>query len=91
MSLPHKEYGAIGDPFFVSNKVPKHDAVNHPSHYTQHPSGVECIEITRHMNFLLGNALKYIWRCDGKGSDIEDLKKSIWYLEQEIKRRQMDV
>jgi hypothetical protein len=62
------------------------DQVNHPNHY-QHPSGVECIEITRHMNFCLGNAIKYIWRCDQKGQPITDLKKAITYLNCEITRR----
>jgi hypothetical protein len=63
------------------------DAVNHPPHYTSHPSGVETIEITKHMNFCLGNAIKYIMRCDLKGKPIEDLKKAIRYLECEIERR----
>ena len=63
------------------------DVVNHPKHYTDHPSGIEAIEITRHMGFNLGNALKYIWRCDLKKDAIEDLKKAIWYLEDEIKKR----
>lgn len=63
------------------------DPVNHPSHYTKHPSGVECIQITRHMNFNLGNAVKYIWRADLKGSAIEDLEKAVWYLQDEIERR----
>lgn len=54
----------------------KNDPVNHPNHYTQHPSGVECIRITEHMNFNLGSALKYIWRADLKGKCLEDLKKS---------------
>ena len=67
------------------------DNVNNPKHYTQHPSGIECIEITRHMNFNLGNALKYIWRADLKNDAIEDLKKSIWYLQDEIKRREKNV
>ena len=35
------------------------DPVNYPKHYTEHPSGVECIQITEHMNFCLGNAVKY--------------------------------
>jgi hypothetical protein len=56
------------------------DMVNHPPHYEDHPSGIECIEITRNMDFDLGNALKYIWRADSKGRKIEDLKKAIWYL-----------
>ena len=63
------------------------DMVNHPPHYTSHPSGVECIQITEHMNFCLGNAVKYIWRADLKGSGVEDLKKAAWYIEREIKRR----
>lgn len=65
-----------------------HDAVNHPKHYTAHPSGVECIQITEHMGFNLGNAIKYIWRADLKNDAIEDLKKAAWYLEREIKRRE---
>ncbi len=64
------------------------DPVNHPFHYTVHPSGVECIEITRHMSFNLGNALKYIWRADHKGNVVEDLKKARWYLDDEIRRRE---
>lgn len=64
------------------------DMVNHPPHYTSHPSGVECIQITEHMNFCLGNAVKYIWRADLKGSGVEDLKKAAWYIEREIKRRE---
>ena len=66
--------------------VETHDPVDHPRHYTQHPSGIECIQITEHMNFNLGNAVKYIWRADLKGG-IEDLKKAAWYVEREIERR----
>jgi hypothetical protein len=63
------------------------DSVNHPGHYNSHPSGVEVIRITEHMNFCLGNAIKYILRCDHKGNAIEDLKKARWYIDREIKRR----
>jgi hypothetical protein len=63
------------------------DMINHPPHYKAHPSGVECIQITEHMNFCLGNAVKYIWRADHKGNDIEDLKKAEFYLRREIERR----
>ena len=62
------------------------DNVNHPRHYTKHPSGVECIQITEHMGFNLGNAVKYIWRADLKGNQIEDLKKAVWYINREIQR-----
>ena len=63
------------------------DPVNHPKHYTSHPSGVECIQITEHMGFNLGNALKYIWRADEKGNAIEDLEKAAWYVNREIAKR----
>jgi len=62
------------------------DPVNHPVHYTSHPSGVEAIDITRHMNFNLGNAVKYIWRAGLKGDSIEDLQKARFYIEDEIKK-----
>lgn len=63
------------------------DVVNHPPHYTSHPSGVECIEITEHMGFNLGNALKYIWRADLKNDAIEDLRKARWYINRELDKR----
>ena len=66
--------------------------INHPIHYNSHPSGIECIEIARHMDFNLGNVLKYIWRHGQKKRDnegvlekaIEDLEKAAWYLNDEI-------
>lgn len=62
--------------------------VNHPPHYTSHPSGVETIQITEHMNFCLGNAIKYILRADLKGKKVEDLEKAVWYINREIARVQ---
>lgn len=62
--------------------------VNHPTHYTKHPSGVECIAIVEHMSFCLGNAVKYIWRAGEKGRELEDLKKARWYLDREIANRE---
>lgn len=63
------------------------DNVNHPSHYKAHKSGIECIQVTEHMGFNLGNAIKYIWRCDEKLDAIEDLKKAAWYINREIEKR----
>jgi len=63
------------------------DPIN-PSHYRRHPSGIECIEITRHLNFNVGNAIKYIWRYQDKGDPVENLKKAQWYLDDEIRRLQ---
>lgn len=64
------------------------DQVNHPTHYTTDPSGVECIQITRHRNFNIGNAFKYLWRAGIKNESthIEDLKKAIFYIQDEINR-----
>ena len=62
------------------------DNVNHPKHYTNHPSGVECIEVTEHMNFCIGNAVKYLWRAGLKGEQVEDLRKARWYIDREIAR-----
>ena len=69
-------------------KKQKHDPVNSPKHYTSHPSGVECIEVTEHMGFNIGNAVKYLWRSDLKGG-IEDLEKAVWYVKREIEKRRI--
>lgn len=63
------------------------DPVNHPAHYTSHPSGVECLDVVRHMGFNLGNAIKYIWRADLKGAAIQDLEKARFYIDDEIRKR----
>jgi hypothetical protein len=70
----------------TTKRKQNHDPVNSPAHYTSHPSGIECIEVTEHMNFCIGNAVKYLWRADLKGGT-EDLKKAKWYIERELKRR----
>jgi hypothetical protein len=62
----------------------EHDNVKRPKHYTSHPSGIECIQVTEHMDFCRGNAIKYIWRAGEKGNPIEDLQKARWYIEREI-------
>lgn len=61
------------------------DPIN-PNHYKSHPSGIECIEITEHLNFCRGNAIKYLWRAGEKGDAIEDLRKARWYVDREIQR-----
>jgi len=65
-----------------------HDVINHPKHYVSDPSGVECIQITEHRNFTIGNAIKYLWRAGLKdgSSNVQDLKKAIWYINREIDR-----
>jgi hypothetical protein len=68
-----------------SSKKDTPDPTN-PSHYKSHPSGIECVQVTEHMNFCLGNAVKYIWRAGLKGDALEDLRKARWYLDREIQR-----
>lgn len=65
-----------------------HDNVEHPSHYCSDPSGIECIQITRWRNFNIGNAIKYLWRAGLKegNSNTQDLRKAIWYIQDEIKK-----
>lgn len=77
------EYPAVSAP-------QRRDAVNHPRHYTEHPSGVECIDIAEHYGFCIGNAIKYLWRAGLKGDAIEDLRKAAWYLNREIERREKE-
>jgi len=76
-----------GDASGSSNdqQVIAEDPIN-PSHYRRHPSGVECIDITEHMLFNPGNAVKYIWRYMDKDDPVENLRKAQWYLEREILR-----
>jgi hypothetical protein len=66
------------------------DVVNHPPHYTSHPSGVECIDITETMDFNPGNSLKYVWRFREKGGRT-DLDKALWYVRREIELRKKDI
>lgn len=61
------------------------DQIN-PDHYKRFP--VEVIEITEHLNFCLGNAVKYITRAGYKpGADaLTDLAKAAWYIDREYQR-----
>jgi hypothetical protein len=68
------------------------DNINHPKHYNSHPSGIECIEITRYYPFNVGSAIKYLWRAglkkdaslSDKAKEIEDLGKAIWFIQDRI-------
>lgn len=71
---------------FESTSKPN-DPVNHPRHYTEHPSGVECIQVTEYFNFCIGNAIKYLWRAGIKTDrPKEDLQKAVWYINRELQR-----
>ena len=90
-----KDFLKYWKPYEAPNDKAPDDKVNHPSHYTwlEDLCGIEVIDITRHMDFNLGNSIKYILRSGHKKEEgytdkqktIEDLKKAIWYLNDEIK------
>lgn len=70
------------------------DPVNHPAHYTSSHAKcgkcgatIECIWVTETYSFTIGNAIKYLWRSELKGSPVEDLEKAAWYVKREIERR----
>lgn len=72
-----------------SLKPSQTDNIN-PKHYRNHPSGIECITITRHCNFNIGNAIKYLWSYKDKNinleTQVEDLEKAVWYIKDEIQK-----
>ena len=86
-----EQYGCMHDPEPLVA-----DNINHPTHYTSSPAkcsgcakAIECIDVVRHLGFNIGNAIKYLWRCDLKGAPVEDLKKAAWYIADEIRRREV--
>ena len=68
------------------NEKDKKEMINHPSHYNM--GKYEAIDVIEdwNLNFNLGNAVKYISRAGHKDDIVQDLKKSLWYIEREIQR-----
>jgi len=72
------------------------DNINHPIHYNSSRAQcecgrrIECIDVTRHMSFNLGNVVKYIWRHESKDG-LEALKKAQWYLNDAIKELEREI
>ena len=56
------------------------DTVDRPRHYNIHPSGIQCVEISRHMTSALGQAFQYGWRYYAKANPLEDLRKMLWWI-----------
>lgn len=63
------------------------DAIN-PAHYRGFTDGAEVIQITEHLSFNRGNAVKYLARAGKKelARELEDLEKALWYVQREINR-----
>lgn len=72
-------------------EVQLEDVINSPKHYKSR-SGMEAIDVIREfdLGFVLGNAVKYILRCDKKGNRLQDLKKAEWYLKLAITSEQVE-
>ena len=88
-SAPRKAFLGITAPDGVAKSPgePAHpsDAIDHPAHYTSHPSGIEPIQITRHESFTRGNAIKYLMRAGRKDPDPRiDLHKARRYIDFEL-------
>ena len=78
------------------DRIKEDENVSHPSHYTwlKELCGIEVIDITRHLDFDLGNAIKYILRAGRKPINksnfnlkvaaIQDLKKALFYINDKI-------
>lgn len=79
---------------FNNLTIVKEEKVHHPPHYIwlKELCGIEVIDITRHLDFDIGNAIKYLLRCGHKSEEgytdtekaIEDLKKAVFYINDEI-------
>jgi len=61
------------------------DVVNNPDHYNT--GNIECIDAIQESmssvafkGYLKGNCMKYLWRYDYKGKQVQDLQKAGWYL-----------
>ncbi len=70
----------------VTDKIEAPEMVNHPNHYNQ--GRYEVIDVIEDwdLNFCLGNAVKYIARCNHKGNKKQDLEKAIFYLKRELEK-----
>lgn len=62
----------------------KEDLVNNPSHYNFGKYEVLDVIEDWDLGYHLGNAIKYIGRCEHKGNKIQDLEKAIFYIQREI-------
>ena len=68
-----------------TNEAP--DAIN-PAHYQGFSNGAQVVDITEHLSFSAGNAIKYLARAGKKdpAKHVEDLEKAAWFVQREIQR-----
>lgn len=94
-------YRECGGEFYVTDVIydkpgslgesREEDMVNSPSHYTA--GGIETIEVIKaklseeeFAGYCKGNAIKYLTRANYKGSNLQDLQKASWYINDLLKR-----
>lgn len=84
MSSPKEKQQQILQP--LSDPTKKNDSVNSPNHYIF--GKIEVIDFIESQgldDFRLANCIKYVARCQYKGSEKEDIQKAIWYLNRYLK------
>jgi len=74
--------------YYKSLQKRESEMVDHPNHYGGEDNPYEAIKVIEEwdLGFNLGNAVKYIARADKKGNKLQDLEKSSWYINREIKK-----
>lgn len=83
-------FGSTDKVSFSAGGTTRMDQVNSPPHYNRGEKcpncghGIECIDVTEHRDFLVGNAIKYLWRAGAKDDFVKDLRKAAWYIERKI-------
>lgn len=83
-------YGSTDKVSFSAGGTTRMDQVNSPPHYNRGEKcpncghGIECIDVTEHRDFLVGNAIKYLWRSGAKDDFVKDLRKAAWYINRKI-------
>ncbi len=81
-ALENDPYGARK----VMKEIMEREMVNHPDHYQGNK--FEAIDIIEdyELGFNLGNAVKYVLRCENKGNKKQDLEKALWYINRELSK-----
>lgn len=82
--IENLEYLRVETNHEAGSKLKPLSAVD-PDHY-DFPGGIQVIDITKHLDFLAGNVVKYVCRAGRKGDKITDLLKARTYLDWLIER-----
>ena len=86
VDIIYKINDIFGGEFMLTFEIEEKEMINHPKHYNM--GKYEAIDVIEDwgLGFNLGNVVKYISRAGHKDDILQDLKKSLWYLQREIQR-----